>query len=192
MFRRPEAVFLDRDGVINEEVDLLHDPSQLRLIPGSAEAIRMLNHADIPVIVVTNQPVVARNLCTEQELAGIHARLEELLLQHARARLDALYYCPHYPDTSLPGGNPAYLGECECRKPKIGLLLRASREFGLALERCVIIGDSTRDIQTGRNAAMTTILVSTGYGGQDGKHAVSPDVKCPNLLDAVRYVLSWP
>ncbi len=185
MAKLPKAVFLDRDGVINEEVDLLCDPSLLKLIPGSAKAIRILNERGIPAIVVTNQPVVARNLCTEEELKHIHRVLRALLRQEAQAKLDAIYYCPHYPDISLVGGNPSYLGECECRKPNIGLILRACHDFHLRPEECVLIGDSTRDIQTGKNAGTMTVLVSTGYGGRDGRYQVYPDLTSIDLEHAV-------
>jgi len=106
---------LDRDGVINREVDLLYREDQLDLLPGAAEAIRRLNDAGILAIVVTNQPVVARNLCTEDDVCRIHERLQEMLKEAAGARLDAVYYCPHHPETHHQDGNPAYRGRCRSR-----------------------------------------------------------------------------
>lgn len=186
---KPQALFLDRDGVINEEVDLLHDVSRLRLIPGSAVAIRQLNRAGIPVIVVTNQPVVARNLCTEEDLKAIHASLEELLLKEAGARIDAIYYCPHHPETHHPDGNPAYRIPCACRKPETGMLNQAAIDFHLDLKRCTLIGDSTRDMETGKRGGLRTILVRTGYGGKDKRFEAVPDEICQDLGEAVDRIL---
>ena len=186
---RPDAVFLDRDGVINEEVDLLHNVSQLRLISGSAQAIRRLNRAGIPVIVVTNQPVVARNLCSEEELQDIHRALKSLLIKEAGARLDALYYCPHHPETLHPDGNPAYRTDCTCRKPNTGMLTRAAGDFHLDLSRCILVGDTTRDMEAGKRAGMKTVLVRTGYGGRDGKFPAVADRTFRDLEEAVGWIL---
>ena len=184
-----QAVFLDRDGVINEEVDLLHREDQLALIPGAAEAIRRLNDAGILVIVVTNQPAVARNLCTEADVRRIHARLADMLREAARARLDAIYYCPHHPEKHHADGNPAYRIDCECRKPGIGMLEQARLAFGLDYARCFMVGDTTRDIRTGRNAGCRTILVRTGYAGRDGKCDVQPDFVADDLAAAVGVII---
>ncbi|MBN1346141.1 MAG: HAD family hydrolase [Phycisphaerae bacterium] len=185
-----EGVFLDRDGVVNEEVDLLHRPDQLELIPGAAEAIRRLNDARLPVIVVTNQPVVARNLCTEDDVREIHERLREMLRDRAGAALDAVYFCPHHPETHHKDGNPAYRIPCRCRKPGIGMLEQACADLRLSLKRCAIVGDTTSDIQTGRNAGCATIGVQTGYGCLDGKYDVAPDHLVPDLSAAVDLILS--
>lgn len=184
-----QAVFLDRDGVINEEVDLLHREDQLALIPGAAEAIRRLNDTGILVIVVTNQPAVARNLCTEADVRRIHARLAEMLRQAAGARLDGVYYCPHHPEKHHADGNPAYRIDCDCRKPGIGMLEEARRAFGLDYARCYMVGDTTRDIQAGRNAGCRTILVRTGYGGRDGKCQVQADLVVDDLAAAAGVVI---
>lgn len=180
---------MDRDGVINEEVDLLHREDQLVLIPGAAEAVRRLNDAGILVIVATNQPVVARNLCTEDDVRRINARLEAMLGEAAAARLDAIYFCPHHPETHHPDGNPAYRGPCDCRKPNIGMLEQARQRFGLDYARCFVVGDSTRDIQTGANAGCRTILVRTGYAGRDGACDVTPDFVADDLAAAADIIL---
>lgn len=180
---------MDRDGVINREVDLLRRASQLALVPGAAEAIRRLNDAGVLVIVATNQPVVARGLCSEDDVRAIHGRLEEMLGEAAGARLDAVYFCPHHPETHHPDGVPAYRGPCDCRKPAIGMLEQARQHFGLDYGKCFLVGDSTRDIQTGANAGCRTILVRTGYGGQDGRFAVEPDVVVDDLAAAVDVIL---
>jgi len=180
---------LDRDGVINEEVDLLHREDQLVLIPGAAEAVRRLNDAGILVVVATNQPVVARNLCTEDDVRRINARLEAMLREAAAARLDAIYFCPHHPETHHPDGNPAYRIPCDCRKPRIGMLEQARERFDLDYGRCFLVGDSTRDIQTGANAGCRTILVRTGYAGRDGTYDVTPDFVADDLAAAADIIL---
>jgi histidinol-phosphate phosphatase family protein len=184
----PEAVFLDRDGVINEEVNLLHQIAQLRLIPGAARAIWRLNQAGVPAIVVTNQPVVARNLCTEEELQGIHRALEEMLKKEAGARLDAIYYCPHHPEPH-PEGNRRYRIACLCRKPRTGMIDQACRDFRLNPRRCVLIGDSTRDVQAGQNAGTKTFLVLTGHAGADGRFPAPPDETFQDLDEAIGHLL---
>lgn len=178
------AVFLDRDGVINEEVDLLYRIDQLRLLPGAVEAIRKLNEHGLKVIVVTNQPVVARGLCTERDIEKIHKKLQRML-QEEGARLDAIYWCPHHENADLP----QYRKACPDRKPGIGLFLKAAEQFELDLRRSFALGDRTVDIQAGKNAGCRTILVKTGYGGRDGKYEVSPDYICEDLKEAVELIL---
>ena len=185
-----QAVFLDRDGVINQEVDLLCREDQLVLIPGAAEAIRRLNDAGVLAVVVTNQPVVARNMCTEDDVRRIHDRLAAMLDQAASARIDAFYFCPHHPETHHADGNPAYRGPCECRKPNTGMLDQARKDFGLDFSRCFMVGDSTRDIQTGINAGCSTVLVGTGYGGRDGFYDAKPDMVAADLSQAVDMIIA--
>ena len=175
------AVFLDRDGTINQEVDLLRDLRRLRLIPGAASGIRALNRLRFRVIVITNQPVVARGWVSEEELGRIHRTLEERLGRRG-ARLDAIFYCPHHPDADLS----RYRVRCRCRKPGTALIRRAARRFGIALDRSFMVGDSTRDILAGKRAGLTTILVSTGCGGRDGKYRVRPDHTARNLEEAAK------
>lgn len=182
-----QAVFLDRDGVINEEDGIIRSAGQLRLVPGSGEAIARLNRAGLPVIVITNQPVVARGWCTEEELGRLHDHLRDLLRAHG-ATLDAIYYCPHHENAD----DPAYRTICECRKPRAGLILRAARDFDLDLPRCVMIGDRTVDIEAARSAGTSAWLVRTGYGGDDGKCAATPDHAFADLAAAVDFLLSAP
>lgn len=182
------AVFVDRDGVINEEVDLISRPSQLKLIRGSAEGIRMLKENGFLVIVITNQPVVARNLCTEDDLAAIHERLGYMLAKRG-TRLDGIYYCPHHPDKGYPEENPKYKIDCGCRKPKTGMIIQAAADFGLDPKKCVMVGDKTSDIKLGENVGCVTILLKTGYGGKDGKFDVKPDYICENLLEAAKLII---
>lgn len=185
-----KAVLLDRDGVLNEEVDLLHRPDQVRLIEGSAEAVASLNAVGILVLVVTNQPVVARNLCSEAMLLTIHQYLGQLLWEAAGARLDQIYYCPHHPHAVLADANVAYCRPCRCRKPETGLLEQALTEWRLHPQDCVLVGDSTRDILAGQRMGLSTILVQTGYGGGDGLYNVVPDRCFSDLNRVVAHLLT--
>jgi D-glycero-D-manno-heptose 1,7-bisphosphate phosphatase len=178
------AIFLDRDGVINEEDGIIRSMDQLRLLPGVGEAIARLNEAGLPVIVITNQPVVARGWCTEAELGVIHEHLRDLLRPYG-ATLDAIYYCPHHENAN----DPAYRLVCECRKPRPGLLKRAGGDFGLDLSRCVLIGDRTVDLEAARAAGAAAWLVRTGYGGEDGKCGTAPDLTFADLTEAVEAIL---
>lgn len=178
-------VFLDRDGVINVEKNLLHKKEDLELIPKSAEAISLLNKNNIKVIVVTNQPAIARGLCTEEELKDINEHLNNLL-KNKNARIDGFYYCPHHPTA---GSNPFYTKQCDCRKPKPGLIFQAKKDFNIKdISQFFMIGDKMSDIHAGLQAGCKTILVKTGYGGSGGgeefKDAV-PDYEAQDLYDAV-------
>jgi len=184
---RVEAVFLDRDGTINVEVNLLHKVEDFKLIPQVGEAIKIFNNLHIPTIVVTNQPVVARNLCDEKTVQEIHEHMKQELKKDF-AYVDEIYYCPHHPEKNHAEGNPLYRIECDCRKPKPGMLLKAKNKFGFNLENCFMIGDSTRDILAAKNAGCRSILVKTGYGGEDKLHTVTPDYTFNNLMDAAIFI----
>lgn len=186
---KQKAIFLDRDGVINEEISFISTPEDMRLYPFTAEAIRKINHSDYKAIVVTNQSVIARNLCTVEELKAIHNKLETDL-GRSRARLDAIYYCPHHPDKGFPEERSEYKIECECRKPKPGMLLDAARDFNLDLQKSFIIGDSERDTKAGKNAGCATVGVMTGYGMKTGN--ILPDFFFKDLLEAVNFVVDEP
>ncbi len=182
------AVFLDRDGTLVREVEYMRSPSQLRLLPGAAEAIRRLNEAGFAVVVTTNQSGVARGLLTEADVHAIHAVLGQRLVRH-RAKLDAIYYCPHHPEV----GEGRYRRRCRCRKPSPGMLLRAARELELNLDRSFAVGDSERDLQAGRRAGCRTVLVRTGYGRRTEASAgdeVDADHIAGDLLDAAGWILS--
>ena len=170
------AIFLDRDGTINEEVNLLKSPEQLKLIEGAAEAIRLINQSDYLAIIVTNQPVIARNLCSIEELEYIHASLETLLGKE-RAYVNAIYYCPHHPDKGYPEERPEYKIDCECRKPKIGMFLQAAKDWNIDLSNSYMIGDTDRDLQAGLNAKLKdSIKIETN--------------KANALLEAVRKIIN--
>jgi len=183
------AIFLDRDGVIDEEVDLIRRAEDLRLLPGAAGAIKQINGSIFLGIVVTNQPAVARGLCSLDEVQRMHKRIDTLLGGEG-AFIDQYYVCPHHPDRGFPEENPAFKIPCDCRKPSIGMIRAATRKFNIDTGRSYIIGDSTRDIQTGRNAGLFTILVKTGYGGTDKTFAADPDYCAPDLAAAVDYILN--
>ena len=183
------AVFLDRDGTVVKEVDGLTSPEQLELLPGAAEAIRELNHHGWRAVLVTNQPVVAKGFCTEAEIATIHHKLETLLGRE-RAFLDRIYWCPHHPERGFAGERAELKIECDCRKPKTGMLKQAARELNLDLRACWIVGDTTTDIETGRNAGVKSVMVATGHGGRDSKFPAEPTFGAENLLDAVRRIVA--
>jgi D-glycero-D-manno-heptose 1,7-bisphosphate phosphatase len=154
-----EAVFLDRDGTLIEEVNYLSAPEQVRLISGAADAVRRLNDAGLLVVVVTNQAGVARGYFPESRVAEVHAHLSALLAE-CGAKIDAYFYCPHHPTEGIG----AYRVACECRKPRPGLLLTAARELGIDLSRSWMIGDKLCDASAGEAAGCRTLLVRTGHG----------------------------
>lgn len=180
------AVFLDRDGVIIKEVDNLREVSQLRLIPGAVKAIQTLNKMGVLVVIITNQPVVARGWINEKELKYIHQVLLKRLAKKG-AKIDAVYYCPHHPEANLK----KYRKKCSCRKPNIGLVKKAIKDFSISIKKSFFIGDQTRDILTGKNAGLKTILIKTGYGGRDGKFNVKADFEAKNLIKAIEIVKNY-
>lgn len=181
------TVFLDRDGVLNKEINLLTKPEQLKILPGVAEAIKLLNDNDIKTIVVTNQPVIARGLATEETLAEIHEKLAELILKESGGKIDAIYYCPHHPETQHGEGITELRRGCDCRKPKAGMLLKAKDEHNIDLAEAVMIGDSWRDIEAGRNAGLRTIFIDSGAGTL--KENMQYDKKYSSLLEATREII---
>jgi histidinol-phosphate phosphatase family protein len=182
------AVFLDRDGTLNREVNHLTSPCQLELLPGVAGAVRRLNRNGTLAVVVTNQPVVARGEITIEGLAKVHARLESQLGDDG-AFIDGLYFCPHHPDRGFRGEVPEFKWPCLCRKPQPGLIDQACRNLSIDRRNSWMIGDTTADIEAGRRAGTRTILLRTGYAGTDAKHAIRPDYICPDLPDAVQWIL---
>lgn len=185
------AVFLDRDGVINDEVGFLKRKEDFALLPGAARALRRLNQSGMLSVVVTNQPVIARGECTERDLAGIHAHMDMLLGQEG-AYVDRLYYCPHHPDKGFVGERPELKIECDCRKPGIGMLERAKADLHIDFARSWLIGDRTGDIQTAQNSGMRSVLVRTGAGGRDARYPVNPDFVADDLEAAVDLILGSP
>ena len=184
------AVFIDRDGTLVREVSSqgLHRIEDLELLPGAAEAIHELNQTGLRAVLITNQPVIAKGFCTEAELQKIHNKLETLLgVEHAF--LDRIYFCPHHPEKGFPGERAELKIDCDCRKPKPGMLLQAQCDLNIDLSQSWLIGDTTTDVQTARNAGVHSILVRTGHGGADGKHPAKPDYYCNDVLEAVRLIV---
>ncbi|OGQ91666.1 MAG: hypothetical protein A2289_19440 [Deltaproteobacteria bacterium RIFOXYA12_FULL_58_15] len=181
------AAFLDRDGVINREVDELVSSEQLELIPGSARAIRALNEAGWLVVVVTNQPMLAKRKMSDEMLAHIHAKLDTLLGQEG-AFIDALYYCPHHPEVGWSGEVPALKISCRCRKPAPGMLEQAASELPIDLRKSLVIGDSWRDMLAARAMGLPALGVRTGYGCRTDDPSAEPDVHFDNLLQAAHFL----
>ena len=182
------AVFLDRDGTINNEVGRISKPEDFHLIPGAADAIKLLNNSLYRTIVITNQPVIARGDCTEVDLKKIHNKMETDLGRFG-AYLDRIEFCPHHPDNGFSGEQVDLKTQCTCRKPEIGMIKKASVELNLDLSRSWLIGDSSADILAGKTAGLKSILLETGHAGLDEKYPVLPDFTSPNLLAASYFVL---
>lgn len=170
--RPQKAIFLDRDGVLNLHRGFLRRPEDIILLEGVPEAVRAINRSGCLAIVATNQPVVARGEVTTKGLRDIHNRLETLLGE-AGAYLDAIYACPHHPDRGFPGEVPQLKIDCECRKPKPGMLLRAAEDYYIDLTQSWMVGDDQRDIQAGIRAGCKTALVGGGSVDFGQDHSVS-------------------
>ncbi len=183
------ALFLDRDGVLIEEVEYLARPEQVRLSAGAAAAIRKVNDAGWRVVVVSNQSGVARGLFPESVLPEVHRVIADGLLVEAGASVDRFYYCPHHPTE----GQGRYRVECDCRKPKPGMLRKAAAELGIDLARSWMVGDRLTDLQAGAAAGCRTILVRTGYGHSTGIAVPDPRLKLaavvPSIVEAIEFAL---
>ncbi len=157
--RLQKAVFLDRDGTINKLKGFILKPDEIELIDGAAEAILRFNNLGYLVIVVTNQPVVARGECTKDTLKEIHNRLE-VLLGEKGSYVDGIYYCPHHPDKGFDGEIEELKVQCDCRKPQPGLLLKAKKDFNIDMSESFMVGDSIRDVEAGKNAGCVSVLLN--------------------------------
>lgn len=186
---KQKAIFLDRDGTINVLKGFLNQADEFELLRDVANAIKKINTSQFLTIVATNQPVIARGECTLQELENIHKKMETDLGKQG-AYIDDLFFCPHHPHKGYAGEIPELKFECECRKPKTGMLMHAAEKYNIDLAGSWYIGDTTVDVQTGINAGMKTVLVLTGEAGKDGKYDAKPDYTAATLLDAVDYILS--
>ena len=157
---KQKAIFIDRDGTINQYIGFLRKPSEFELLPGVIEAIKRINNSGYLAIVITNQPVIARGEVTVSQLQQIHNKMETIL-GDGGAYLDAIYYCPHHPDKGFEGEIPELKVQCNCRKPRPGMLLQAADEFNLDLENSWIVGDSCCDMEAGRAAGCKTAIIGT-------------------------------
>lgn len=180
-----KCVFLDRDGVINIDTDLIHRPEDFELYPYAADSIKRLNKMGFLVVIVTNQSVIARGLCTLEELGNIHKKMETELGADG-AFVEAIYFCPHHPHGGFEGEIKEYKVQCECRKPSPGMLLQAQERYNIDLGQSYLIGDSPRDIEAGANAKVTTIRVKTGHGMKP--HTTIPNHYVDTLVEAVNII----
>lgn len=165
---KQKAIFLDRDGTINKYVGFLRDKEQFELIDGAAEAVRKINASGYLCIVVTNQPVIARGEVTTEELEEIHNKMETLLGSEG-AYIDGLYYCPHHPHKGFEGEIPELKFDCDCRKPKPGMLLKAAEDYNIDLSQSYMVGDGENDVKAGIAAGCKSVLIGEGreFCGQD-------------------------
>lgn len=186
---KQKCIFLDRDGTINEYSGFVRRPEELVVMEGVSEAVKRINSSEYLCIVVTNQPVIARGECSFETMEEINAKLETELGKKG-AYLDDIFYCPHHPDKGFPGEIPELKTDCDCRKPKTGLLVRAAEKYNIDLHSSYVVGDMTMDIQCGKNGGTGTVLVETGMGGRDGKYDAKPDFYARDLGEAVDLILN--
>ena len=186
---RRRAIFMDRDGTLLHEVGYVNHLDRVRLLDGSAQALRRVNASGFQAILITNQAGVARGYFPETLVEDVHDHLRALLAEEG-SRLDGIYYCPHHPEV---GATP-YRQDCACRKPKPGMLRRASEEMGIDLASSYVVGDTIKDIEAGHRVGARTVLVLTGYGkGELRIHGARWDVRphhvAADLLEAVQWIL---
>jgi D-glycero-D-manno-heptose 1,7-bisphosphate phosphatase len=182
------AIFIDRDGTINEDIGYVSSPDELIIYSWAAEALRLVNESGMKAIVITNQSGIARSLYTEKTLGAIHDRMTRELKQ-AGARIDGIYYCPHHPEI----GDEIYRKCCECRKPRPGMLRAAARDHQIDLTSSYVIGDKASDINLAAEVGASGVLVLTGYGretlSQRNRWPCNPVIVADDLLEAVRLIL---
>jgi D-glycero-D-manno-heptose 1,7-bisphosphate phosphatase len=186
------AVFIDRDGTISEEVGYINHPSRFRVFPYSAAAIKLLNDNGWLAILVTNQAGVARGYFDEDMIHSVHETLNKEMAT-TDARLDAIYYCAHHPSV----GVPPYRFDCDCRKPKPGLIRRAAADFQIELAQSWMVGDRYSDIELARNAGVNSAFVMSGYGRGEWEYQRQswnnhPDLTANHLLEAVKKIIEEP
>ena len=186
--KREGAVFLDRDGTINEEAGYLDSLAKLTLLPKAFAAIEKINKSGMKAVVVTNQSGVARGYFSAEFVCDVHKRLQEILGEGG-ARIDAFYYCPHHPTE----GRDDYRKLCNCRKPGTGMLLQAAQDLNIDLRLSYLIGDTIKDIETALRAGAKGVLVRTGYGQEAEREfastAVRPDHVADDILAAVHWIM---
>lgn len=180
LMNKQKAIFLDRDGVINHYNGYITKIEDFELLPGASEAVSLINNSGFLAICVTNQPIIARGEITVNELNEIHNKMETLL-GNSGAYLDAIYYCPHHPDSGFEGEIKSLKIDCDCRKPKPGMLIKAAEDYNIDLKASWMIGDGERDIEAGKVAGCHTILIGDGDFGQD--------FSAKSLLEAIRKIV---
>jgi len=191
MTKKP-AIFLDRDGTVNQDTGHLHKIKDLRVYPWSAKAISLINQNEFYAIVISNQSGIARGIFEPEDAHRINRKIEAEIAREG-AHLDAIYFCPHYapcPEVVLKGPKK-YQKICECRKPGIGMFLREAAELNIDMDRSWFIGDTTTDALAAENAGLRFLGLKTGEGCEDGKYQVKIENRFikKNLLEAVEYIL---
>ncbi len=184
------AVFLDRDGTINEEMGYINHLDRFIILPKAIEAIKFLKRHNFKIIITTNQAGVAMGYFPESFISETHNYLINTLAEKGTC-LDAIYYCPHHPQAKVA----TYGKDCPCRKPKTGLILKAKKEFNLDLSKCYVVGDKFIDIEFAHNAGLKSILVLTGYGKGEikwvaPKHALKPNFVAKDLYQAAKWIVN--
>jgi D-glycero-D-manno-heptose 1,7-bisphosphate phosphatase len=190
--KKNAAVFLDRDGTINEEVGYLDSIDKLNIFAYTSEAIRLINESGMKAVVMTNQSGVAKGYFTEEFVRTVHERIQEMLRERG-AFIDAFYYCPHHQTE----GVGVYLQSCACRKPETGMLVQASEDLDIDLRRSYTVGDMLKDIQVAYTVGAKGILVKTGYGintiekdlTSDSSEICQPSYIAEDILDAVKWIM---
>lgn len=189
LLKKQKCIFLDRDGTINRFGDFVTKADMLSLTPDASESIKMINASEYLAICVTNQPVVARGETTFQELKNIHNKMEDLLGKDG-AYLDDLFFCPHHPEKGFPGEVPELKIVCDCRKPKIGMLLQAQKRYNIDFSSSWIVGDTKQDVQTGINAGCRTVLLTCGDPNYNKKYSDAiPTFTAKSLFEAISTIL---
>lgn len=184
MNRSDIGVFLDRDGTVNVEVHYLSSPEKLKLIPRAASAIRELNDLGVKVFIITNQSGVARGIFPESAVPVIHSALAAMLKKEG-AVVDDFFYCPHLPGVA----DTRYDLDCDCRKPKPGMLHQAEKKYSVDLRRSYLIGDRCIDVAAGKAAGAVTVMVATGYGAQEINDCRNePDFFAADIYDGVQFI----
>ena len=187
---KKRAVFLDRDGTINEDVGYPSNSGQVHIYPSSYEAVKKINQAGFLAVVITNQSGIGRGLLSEEDLESIHQKMRESFKAH-KAQIDGFFYCPHYLSSAIS----RYNADCACRKPHPGMGLQAASALGIDLAGSYMIGDKVEDIQFGLSIRAKPILVLTGYGKKSlatlKKEGISPAHVAQNLLQAVDWILEY-
>lgn len=180
--KKQKAVFLDRDGTINKYVGFLRSEDEFELLPGVSEAIKKINESGYLAVVVTNQPVIARGEVSFEKMNVIHKKMETLLGKEG-AYLDGIYFCPHHPHSGYEGEIKELKIDCDCRKPKPGMLLKASRDLNIDLNKSFMVGDGENDIKAGKSAGCKTVLIGNSC------HNYGQDVSAAGLKDFVDHYL---
>jgi D-glycero-D-manno-heptose 1,7-bisphosphate phosphatase len=183
-----KVAFLDRDGTINEEMGYINHKDRFKVFDFVPEAIRILNERGFKVIVLTNQSGIAKGYFSEELLTEIHEMLQNMLMKN-KAKIDKIYYCPHHPTE----GKGKYRTECDCRKPKTGMIKMAEKDFRIDKEKSFMVGDRFKDMEFGKKIGLKTIFVLTGYGRGEYTHQRQawpflPDIVCNDLLEAAQKI----